>query len=134
MSEVNHLQHEKEQLLVCIRREERRRRDALRDLQRAIDEKDATEKELLKNQQELSHLKEAYRKHLGNILEGENIPFAQTPRSGNNGASEVSDLTWQAMSESYISTEKKLMSELEEKNNSVRQATAAIRKLYDHYR
>jgi chromosome segregation ATPase len=137
MAEVSHLQHEKEQLLVCVRREERRRRDALRELARANEERDLSQLSLKENSAELQQLKEAYRKHLGTILEGEN-PQTQ-PRTARSGASgsgggESSDLSWQAMSESYIQTEKKLMAEVERGNENVRQTVTALRKLYDHYR
>lgn len=117
---------------MCVRREERRRRDALRDLDRISEEKETAEKILEETRGELWHLKEAYRKHLGNILEGES---PQTlPLTARSGTQENSDMTWQAMSESYILTERKLMSELEIANNSQRQTTTAIRRLYDYYR
>jgi hypothetical protein len=134
MAEVSHLQHEKEQLLVCVRREERRRRDALRELQRANEERDVAQQSLHENQAELQQLKEAYRKHLGSVLEGDNPQtHPRTARSGASGT-DNNDLSWQAMAESYIQTETKLLAEAERGNENLRQTTTALRKLYDHYR
>lgn len=131
MAEVSHLQHEKEQLLVCVRREERRRRDALRDLQRANEERDSAQQSLQENQTELQQLKEAYRKHLGSILESES-PQIQ-PRT-TRSSTDSNDFSWQMMAESYIQTEKKLLADAERGNENLRKTTAALRKLYDHYR
>jgi hypothetical protein len=130
------LQHEKEQLLVCVRREERRRRDALRELQRSIEEKSKTDKSLQETQSELVQLKESYRRYLGDFLEGENPQIQpRTARSARSGPiAPDNDMTWQAMAESYIQTEKKLMSEVESGNENLTQTTNALRKLFDYYR
>jgi hypothetical protein len=130
MAEVHHLQHEKEQLLVCVRREERKRRDLSRELQRITEEQDETKTYTKTLELEIDQLKQAYRKYLGGILDGENQGENKTARSG----TESSDLSWQAMVESYVQNEKRLVMEVEKSNESMRKSTLALRALYDRYR
>lgn len=162
MTEVHHLQNEKEQLLVCIRREERKKRDALRDVKRVSDEKDEILKKFETSQNELLELRAAYRKYLGEILEEQSSSTSvilgsngigngnketltpselnrqqhdthRTARSGiSNG--DNSEMVWQAVVDSYLQTEKKLLQEVERGNDGLRQMSIAIRKLYDYYR
>lgn len=154
MAEVHHLQHEKEQLLVCIRREERRKRDALRDLKRIADEKDEISKKYEVCQNELNELRITYRKYLGDILEDQSsssttkatTPNPTVPNTTNDqhdnrttarsGISSIenSEMVWQAVVDSYLQTEKKLLEEVESGNDNIRQMSVALRKLYDYYR
>ena len=80
----------------------------------------------------------AYRKYLGDILEDQSTVNGQsdirtTARSGvSNG--DNGEVVWQAVVDSYLQTEKKLLEEVESGNESLRKMSIAIRKLFDYYR
>lgn len=69
-TEIQQLQYEKDQMVVSLRREERLKRDALRALERLQVEQGETKNSLKEAQAESQALREAYRKHLSEVLQG----------------------------------------------------------------
>jgi len=69
-SEIQQLRHEKDQLVVTLRREERQRRDAQRTAERLNNERHDVDRKLEDARAESDALREAYRKHLAEVLQG----------------------------------------------------------------
>ena len=69
-SEIQQLQYEKDQMHVTVRREERLKRDALRNLERVQEEYSELKLKWEDSKAECSALRDAYRNHLTDVLKG----------------------------------------------------------------
>ena len=79
-TEIQQLQYDKDQMVVTLRREERLKRDALRALDRLQAEHTETRHTLADSQAESQALREAYRLHLTEVLQGVEKDITQRDR------------------------------------------------------
>eukprot|EP00602_Paraphysomonas_sp_CaronLab_P008587 CAMPEP_0185034294 /NCGR_PEP_ID=MMETSP1103-20130426/24034_1 /TAXON_ID=36769 /ORGANISM="Paraphysomonas bandaiensis, Strain Caron Lab Isolate" /LENGTH=1149 /DNA_ID=CAMNT_0027570895 /DNA_START=22 /DNA_END=3471 /DNA_ORIENTATION=+ len=149
-AELHHLQNEKEQLMVTLRREERKKRDAVRDAERAIQEREEAVARMQAALEEASHIREAYRNHLNAELKSDEKsekdgpirkPIESKPstakhisRPGSSRSQLDGKGTWEEVVESYISNERALYGQLDVANETIQKLTVSRRQLFDHYR
>jgi hypothetical protein len=151
-NEMQQLRHDKDQLAVTLRREERQRRDAQRAVERLKMEHQDMHNQLLDSKAESKALREAYRKHLSEVLHGVEKSITQrdgtklsanieddkvenrpVTRPGTNG-SDYNPASWEAMIESFLDNEKKLYRSNDDLSKKNEQLVASLREMYNQYR
>lgn len=158
-NEIQRLQYEKEQLLVSLRREERKRRDDMRMCNRMEQDYKAAQDSLKDAVMENDKLRESYRNYLSGLLyvEGKSAQPPITGRSsrpqssasqnqrrelqphsdGSNpdgSAAIKADQCLEDLVKSYTENERKLFAQMDSSNKGQSRAVFSWRQLFDYYR
>lgn len=152
-NEIQRLQYEKEQLIVSLRREERKRRDDTRQKQRVEEECKVATESLREAVAENDKLRESYRNYLSGLIqiEGKAPTTARSsrpqssaslnqqrqlrPQSGKeSGQGGTADQTIEDLLQSYTDNERAIYGQLHSSNESLEKLVTSYRQLYDHYR